>query len=75
MLTIRGTNNSSGSFDWPGNLADALIMAALTFFLTLGGLGATGLVSERELIAAAIAAATEFLLIMAIKRGLREKTE
>ncbi|MBA7581589.1 hypothetical protein ES708_23495 [subsurface metagenome] len=57
MLTIRGTNNSNGSFDWPKNLIDAGIMAALTFFAALGGLGATGLVADREIIAAAIAAA------------------
>ena len=75
MLTVRGTNNENGSFDWSSNLVDAVIMAALTFFAALGGLGATGVVSQREIIAAAIAAATEFFLMLAIKRGLREKTE
>ena len=75
MLTLRGTNNADGSFDWRANLVDAVIMAALTFFAALGGLGATGLVSQREITAAAIAAATEFFLMLAIKRGLREKTE
>ncbi|MBA7483238.1 hypothetical protein ES707_18749 [subsurface metagenome] len=75
MLTVRGTNNSNGSFDWSSNLVDAVIMAALTFFAALGGLGATGLISEREVIAATIAAATQFCLMLAIKRGLREKTE
>jgi len=73
ILAIRGTNNSDGSFDWPSSLVDALILAALTFFAALGGLGATGLVSEREVIAAAIAAATQFFITLAIKRGLREK--
>jgi len=73
MLTVRGTNGTNGNFDWPTNLIDALILAALTFFAALGGLGATGLVSEREIIAATIAAATQFLLTLAIKRGLREK--
>ncbi|MBA7555609.1 hypothetical protein ES705_48280 [subsurface metagenome] len=73
MLTVRGTNNGDGSFNWRGNLVDALILAALTFFVTMGGLSATGLVSERELIAAAIAAATQFCLTLTIKRGLREK--
>ena len=75
MLTVRGKNNSNGDFDWPSNLVDALIMAALTFFAALGGLGATGLIANREIVAAAIAAATEFFLMLAIKRGLREKTE
>jgi len=73
MLTVHGTNGPNGSFDWKSNLVDAVIMAALTFFLALGGLGTTGQISEREIIAAAIAAATEFLLMLAIKRGLREK--
>lgn len=75
MLTVRGTNNSNGDFDWPSNLIDALIMAALTFFAALGGLGATGILSEREFIAALIAAASEFCLMLAIKRGLRERTK
>lgn len=75
MLTVRGTNNSNGSFDWKSNLVDTAIMAMLTFFAALGGLGATGLVAEREVIAASIAAATEFFLMLAIKRGLREKTK
>lgn len=75
MLTVRGTNNSDGSFVWSSNVVDAVIMAALTFFAAMGGLGATGLVAEREVIAASIAAATEFFLMLAIKRGLREKTD
>jgi len=73
MLTVRGTNGSNGSFDWKSNLVDAAIMAALTFFAALGGLGATGVISQREVVAAAIAAATQFFLMLAIKRGLREK--
>ena len=75
MLTIRGKNNADGSFVWSSNVVDAAIMAALTFFAALGGLGATGLIANREIVAAAIAAATEFFLMLAIKRGLREKTD
>ena len=48
-------------------------MAGLTFFLSLGGLGATGIVSTREILAAGIAAATQFFTILVIKRGLKEK--
>jgi len=73
MLTVRGTNGSNRSFDWKSNTVDAVIMAALTFFAALGGLGATGVISQREVVAAAIAAATQFFLMLAIKRGLREK--
>ena len=75
MLTVRGTNSANGSFDWTANLVDAVILAALTFCAALGGLGATGVISQREIIAAAVAAATQFFLTLAIKRGLREKTE
>ena len=73
MLTVRGNNDPDGSFDWKNALMDAGIMAALTFFTALGGLGATGAVAGRELLSAGIAAATEFFLMLAIKRGLRPK--
>ena len=73
MLKVRGQNNSDGSFDWRDALIDAGIMAALTFFTALGGLGATGAVAGRELLSAGTAAATEFFLMLAIKRGLRPK--
>ncbi len=73
FLALKGKNNSDGSFDWNGLIIDALIMAALTFFMALGGLGATGSITEREILAAGIASASEFFLMLAIKRGLREK--
>ena len=75
MLTIKGKINPEGRFDWRDALIDAGIMAALTFFTSLGGLGATGIITGREFLAAGIAAATEFFLILAIKRGLRPKEE
>ena len=73
MLTRNGKNNNDGTFDWRDALLDAGIMASLTFFTALGGLGATGTVAAREILAAGIAAATELFLMLAIKRGLREK--
>jgi len=75
LLTIRGRVNPEGRFDWRDALIDSGIMAALTFFTSIGGLGATGEVAGRELVAAAIAAATEFWLILAIKRGLKRRVE
>jgi len=74
VLTIRGTNNPDGSFDWKDSLIDSGIIAALTFFTSLGGLGATGMVAGREILAAGIAAATQFFMALAIKRGLRKET-
>ena len=73
MLSIHGKNHSDGSFNWKDALIDAGILALLTFFTSLGGLSATGIISTREILAAGIAAATEFFMTLAIKRGLREK--
>ena len=73
MLSIHGKNHSDGSFNWKDALIDAGILALLTFFTSLGGLSATGVISAREVVAAGIAAATQFFMTLAIKRGLREK--
>jgi len=74
VLTLRGRNNEGGSFDWNDTLIDAGIMAGLTFFTSLGGLGLTGAIGLREVLAAGVAAATQFFSILAIKRGLRQKS-
>ena len=73
VLNRRGRNNDDGSFDWPNALIDAGIMAGLTFFTALGGTAFVGIPTKEGIIAAAIAAGTEFFLILAIKRGLRER--
>ena len=73
MLSFRGKNSSNGSFNWSDALIDAGISAGLTFCTTLGGQAATGLFSRVGVIAAGIAAATQFFLVLAIKRGIREK--
>ena len=76
MLRLRGHSNPDGSFNWRDAFIDAGIMAGLTFFTSLGGLGATGIVASREIIAAGIAAATELFIVLALKRGLKaEKKE
>ena len=73
VLSVKGQNSNNGSFDWRDALLDSGIMAGLTFFTSLGGLGLTGGIVTRDLIAAGIAAATQFFIVLAIKRGLREK--
>ena len=75
MLNRHGKNNEDGSFDWKDAAVDAGIMAGLTFFTTIGAMGATGLLDNPVLgiVSAAIAFGTEFFLILAIKRGLKEK--
>jgi len=75
MLTAKGKNNPDGTFNWGDALIDAAILAALTFFTALGGMGATGLITGREFLSATIAAASQFFLTLAIKRGLRKKTD
>jgi len=75
MLSIHGKNNSDGSFNWHDALIDAGILALLTFFTSLGGLSATGVVSMREIVAAGISAATQFFMTLSLKRGLREKSK
>ena len=75
VLHRHGKFNPNGGFDWRDAFTDAIISAGLTFFTALGGLGATGLLSEPQvgLAAAAIAAGTQFFIVLAIKRGLKEK--
>ena len=73
VLSVKGKNNRDGNFNWHDAVVDALIMAGLTFFTALGGLGATGALMGREVLAAGIAAGTQFCLTLAIKRGLRPK--
>lgn len=74
MLSRKGKNNSNGTFNWLDAFIDATIMALLTFFTTLGGMAVTNLLSNPVgWVSAGIAAGTEFFVILAIKRGLREK--
>jgi len=73
MLSIHGKVNEDGSFNWKDALIDAGILAMLTFFTALGGLGATGVIGARELVSATIAAATQFFMTLAIKRGLKRE--
>jgi len=74
-LSVRGKNNPDGSFNWGDALADAGISAGMTFFTTLGGLGATGLASDPKttLLAAAISAGAQFFVALAVKRGLKKE--
>lgn len=72
-LSVRGRHTGSGGnrrFDWKNALADAAVMAALTFFTSLGGMGATGIPTLQSVVAAGIAAATQFFALLALKRGL-----
>lgn len=73
VLDRKGRNNPNNTFDWPNAVIDAGIMGGLTFFTALGGTSAVNIPTQQGVIAAAIAAATQFFIVLAIKRGLREK--
>jgi len=47
-------------------------MGAVTFFSDLGGMSAVGIPTTESLVAALIAGATQFFIVMTIKRGLRD---
>ena len=73
MLSRKGKNNRDGSFNWRDAMIDAGIVAGLTFCTSLGGMSVLTPITETQLVSAGIAAATQFFLFLAIKRGLREK--
>ena len=60
-------------FDWANAVVDAAIIAALIFFTTLSGVGVLGTEITNTLVSATISAAAQFFLMLAIKRGLRQK--
>ena len=75
MLNRHGKNNNDGSFNWRDAVVDAGIVAGLTFFTSLGGMAAVAPIKEAQVVSAAVAAATQFFLFLAIKRKLRERVE
>lgn len=58
-------------FDWGNAVTDGTIIAFLTFFTTLGGVTLVGVNITNTIASAAISAAAQFFLMLAIKRGLR----
>lgn len=75
MLNRKGKNNSDGSFDWKNAVLDAGIMSGLTFCTSLGAFKFVGVPTLETIVGAIISAGGQFFLILAIKRGLREKGE
>ncbi len=73
MLNRNGKNKENGDFDWNDAIVDSAIMGGLTFFATLGGTAVAEIPQFKSIIIASIAAATQFFISLAIKRGLREK--
>lgn len=73
MLNRNGKNNSNGNFDWKDAVMDAGIIAGLTFFTSLGGMAIVIPLTPQTIIGSAVASATQFFLMLAIKRGLRKE--
>lgn len=79
VLSMKGQNNSDGSFNWKDAVIDAGISAGLTFCTSLGGITAVATLTEVTataevtLVGSVVAACTQFFLVLAIKRGIKEK--
>jgi len=77
LLSVRGKNNADGSFNWADALADAGVMAGLTFFTTLSAVVVTGVALTSDwttfVVPAAISAGMQFFAVLAVKRGLKPK--
>ena len=74
MLTRNGQTDSNGKFDWSDACIDAGIVAGLTFFTTLGASGVIGTLQPQAILTSGIAAASQFFLWLALKRGLKKET-
>jgi hypothetical protein len=61
------------TFDWKDAITDASIIAAITFFTALGGGQVIGFPTLQSLYAAGVAAATQFFVMLGIKRGVVKK--
>lgn len=60
-------------FDWNSALADSALLAAITFFATLGGGTVADIPSLQMLTVSAVAAGSQFVTVLALKRGLIKK--
>ena len=74
MLSLKGKNSSNGKFNWSDAIADSVIMAGYTFFIALVGITISDLGTlAQACLPALIAAGGQFFLVLATKRGLKEK--
>jgi len=71
-MSRNGLTTVNGKFDWNDAIIDALIAAGVTFFATIGGIGASGLLDDpaRAILAASIAAGGSFFAWLAMKRNI-----
>jgi hypothetical protein len=62
-------------FDWENALIDAVITSGITFFTALGGGAVAGGSSMNIIVAATVAALSQFFIFLALKRGLIQPKE
>lgn len=67
MKMVEGNPSAEKKFDWGDAIIDAAILSGISFF---GALAGTSVVGQASIGAAGIAAALQFLTIIAIKRRL-----
>jgi hypothetical protein len=72
-LSLKGTRDKKGKFDWSGAVLDAGIISGITFFTGLGTLASSSAISSTSLCVLLSAVGAEFLGILATKRGLVQK--
>jgi hypothetical protein len=72
-LSLRGQTDSEGKFDWHEAILDAGIISGITFFTGLGTLASSAAISLTSFCVLLSAVGTEFLGILAAKRGLIQK--
>jgi len=74
---FNGGKNENGSRDYKTAIIDASIVGGFTFFSTLGGLGATGLMATPEtgLLASFISAGISFFASLMVSLQIKKPTE
>ncbi len=70
-LTVKGQNNSDGTFDWYNAIIDAGIITAVSVAISFGAVTSDAIVTISELGAIISGAVLEFFGFLATKRKLR----
>lgn len=65
-----GVAAAGDGVDWAHEAVDAAILAGITFFASLGGATAVDVPTVKAVIAAGIAAGSQFFVVLGLKRGL-----
>jgi len=77
LRLFNGSKNENGSRDYKTALIDAIIIAGFTFFSSLAGMGATGLMRDpvTGLVAAGIATGLAFFISLMASLQIKKPKE